>query len=167
MGIRITEGFQRRRKIILKSTARKWIDWIEIQDKKLKYSTIFLSLDVVQSAGCNLEARALERDEDIVPHPGLILSIAKWTSVFECLNALLLYLTATRPNWRSSCTTTMEISSTHQWSATRMERTCEVVFARVLPLIHLPTKDYSASALMRTWTQSQAHWVRVKSWEHA
>jgi len=83
IGIRITEGFQRGRKIVFKPAARKWISRIKIQDKKLEYSTIFLSLDVVESTGCDLEACALEKDEDVVPHFGLILSIAEWTSIFE------------------------------------------------------------------------------------
>ena len=97
MRIRIMEGFQRGRKIILKPAARKWISRIKNQNKKLEYSTIFLSLDVVESTGCDLEACALEKDEDVVPHFGLILSIAEWTSIFEWLICLLLVLASTRP----------------------------------------------------------------------
>ena len=149
MRIRITECFQRGRKIILKPAARKWISRIKIQDKKLEYSTIFLSLDVVQSTGCDLEACALEKDEDVVSHLGLILSIAEWTSIFEWLISLLLVLAPTRPYRRSSCAT-REISSGHQPLTTKKERTCEVVFAHVLSLTHLQAVDYSASASLRT-----------------
>lgn len=97
MRIRIIKGFQRGRKIILKPAARKWISRIKNQDKKLEYSTIFLALDVVESTGCDLEACALEKDEDVVPYFGLILSITEWTSIFEWLIALLLALAPTGP----------------------------------------------------------------------